>query len=445
MSAFIHNYSGAAAMSELDLFTVPLTNAQIDQATYAYYQPLAPLANADTIEFIVPGTGSDYIDLSRTVLEITGKLTKVNGAFYAVADIMNFPVNNFLHSLFKQCDVSLNDHQISKGSQTYPYKAYLEKLLNFSTNTKTSSLSTALWYDDTPGEFEGTVAAAGNVNANEGGKVRGEFTSNSKQLEMLDKLHIDIFNTGKYLLNNVTLRIKLTRSPNTFYLMKTAAAIEGVFTITKAALKIRKVKLTPSVQLAHSSVLTNMKTAKYPIANSEIKTFCITTGANSANIDNIFLGNLPTRVIIGLVDAKAMSGDFTLNPFNFQHFNLNFMALYIDGVMIPSRPYQPDFANNQYLQCYQDFLEGCNKWGNDKSNGINRSAYGKGNTLFILDLTPDLSAASGHFNLLKQGSMRLELRFNVALAQNVNVIIYGESENLIQIDSNRAISLDYNV
>src|SRR3981189_575 len=135
MNSLINIESAEGAMSELDLFSVPVTNTMIENGIYVYYQPLAPVDNADVIEFVIPAT-DDYIDLSRTFLELEGKMTLMDGTALTADTGAIFPVNNFLHSLFKQVDVTLNDFQVVKGSQTYPYKAYIEKLLNFDNSFK---------------------------------------------------------------------------------------------------------------------------------------------------------------------------------------------------------------------------------------------------------------------------------------------------------------------
>ena len=58
-------------------------------------------------------------------------------------------MNLFLHSLFSQVDISLNEQLISASTNTYPYRAMIEALLNYGEEAKTSKLSTAMFYKDT--------------------------------------------------------------------------------------------------------------------------------------------------------------------------------------------------------------------------------------------------------------------------------------------------------
>jgi len=66
--------------------------------------------------------------------------------------------------------------------------------------------------------------------------------------------------------------------------------------------------------------------------------------AASPRCEKLFSGQLPTRLMIGLVTNQAFNGHAESNPFNFQHFNLNEIALYLDGQQQHAiRPIQLDY------------------------------------------------------------------------------------------------------
>ena len=66
--------------SELDLFTIPMTQTAIENNTYVEV-PSAPL------EFFIAGNGEDYIDLNNTLLYLRIKITRTDGG--AIADGAN--------------------------------------------------------------------------------------------------------------------------------------------------------------------------------------------------------------------------------------------------------------------------------------------------------------------------------------------------------------------
>merc|ERR1712237_105307 len=121
----------------------------------------------------------------------------------------------------------------------------------------------------------------------------------------------------------------------------------------------------------------NKTSAKYPIRRVETKVFSIPKGNLSANQENLFLGQLPKRVVIGLVENTAFSGDSSKNPFNFEHFSTDFLALYLDGNQIPSKPLQPDFDNNLYTRSYVSLFTGTGLMSQDQGNHISWEDYGQ--------------------------------------------------------------------
>ena len=64
-------------------------------------------------------------------------------------------------------------------------------------------------------------------------------------------------------------------------------------------------------------------------------------------------------------------------------------------------------------------------------------------TQFAFDLTADLGAASGHWELVKHGSICLQIHFSQALMATINAVIYGEFNNLLQIHRSKNVIFDY--
>jgi hypothetical protein len=77
-----------------------------------------------------------------------------------------------------------------------------------------------------------------------------------------------------------------------------------------------------------------------------------------------------------------------------------------------------------------------------EGNTISREEYAKANTLFGFGLTADMSEV-GTFQLIKQGNLRMEIHFIEVLAGTINVVLYAEFDNVIEIGRNRQILFDY--
>ena len=436
--AFVHEQSCECLKSELDLFSVPPTQTSVENGNWIEHHPLTTVGDDSPIEFEINGNGEDYMDLANTMLYVRAKIVRMDGTNIA-DDTPVGPVNLFLHSLFSQVDISLNGTQVTTSTNTYPYRAMIETLLSYGNDTKKSQLTSALFYPDQLDRMDVVDFAAAARNS--GLHRRSRFTHTSRAVDMMGRIHADMFFQDRYLLNEVHVKIKLVRSRNSFCLM-TADAFK--VKIEAAVMFVRKVKLSPSVFLAHAKALENA-TAIYPLRRVVCKTVTVPNGFRDVSHEKLFSGQLPTRLVIGLVGNEGFNGAFNRNPFNFQHFNLMEISVYSDGQQqYGIKPLTTDFINGLYVRAYNTLFSGTGKVCKDEGNGLNRTAFSKGYPLYAFDLTPDLGE-DDHFNLTKQGSVRLVLKFREALTENVTVIAYAEFQNVVEIDRDRNVIYDFAV
>ena len=135
----------------------------------------------------------------------------------------------------------------------------IETLLSYGGDTKKSQLTSELFYEDQPGRVDSVDF--GDAACNNGLYTRSRFTRSNRSVDMIGRIHANIFFLSRYLLNKVNVKIKLLRSRNMFCLIGTN---EFRVKIESAIMFVRKVNLAPSVFLAHAKALEN-STAKYPI------------------------------------------------------------------------------------------------------------------------------------------------------------------------------------
>ncbi|XP_072021177.1 uncharacterized protein F54H12.2-like [Amphiura filiformis] len=265
---------------------------------------------------------------------------------------------------------------------------------------------------------------ATNNTANLGLKKRATFTATSKVSDMSGPLHADICFQSKYLLSGLDLKIKLHRAKDSFCLMSDELAADFKVKIVGASLLMRKVTLSPPIILAHAKAL-EKGTAKYPVKRVLVKSFTVPQGDLSITKEGLFTGQLPTRLVVGLVDNRAFNGTYNLNPYNFQHFDLNKFGVYINGQQVPLlalRPFTPKFSaegGQQFVLNYQTLFSGLNRQYKDFGGCVNREEYPNGYSIICLYLTSDYSGG-GHFQLRKNGNLRMELGFGAPLPSTVN-------------------------
>ena len=61
------------------------------------------------------------------------------------------------------------------------------------------------------------------------------------------------------------------------------------------------------------------------------------------HMDALFTGQIPTKVIIGLLTNEAFDGVWQKNPFNFTHMDLHSVSRDVDGRPLLAQPWQPYF------------------------------------------------------------------------------------------------------
>ena len=183
-------------------------------------------------------------------------------------------------------------------------------------------------------------------------------------------------------------------------------------------------------------------TAKYPVKRVVTKIFSVPQGVMNFVKDNLYLTQKPQRLVLGFISSKAFNGDYAKDPFEFQHFFINSLALFSDGQQIPNKPLKPDFSNNTYARSYMTLFTGLGSGWKDAGLDITYSEYAKGYTLFCFDLTPSLLDGNV-IEPIRTGSLRLEVGFAKPLQEPIHAIVYGELDGMIEIDRARQVITDF--
>ena len=247
----IHPLSCECVKSELDLFGVPLTQTSVEEGRWVEYGPITAVKDSDdTIEFKIAETDSEYIDLKNSFIRVKAKIVDADGEILGVtADVA--PVNFWLHALFSQIDMTLKDTLVTTSNNTYPYKAYIETLLSFGTESKQSQLTASMWYKDT-NNFSLDQHNEGYVKRKELDRYDGKTAPGPAP-------------GPRYILNHTPIKLHLTRSKDKFAIVSPTDNTVFRVKLDSVKMMIRKVQVNSIIQAAHAKAL-EMGTAKYPIA-----------------------------------------------------------------------------------------------------------------------------------------------------------------------------------
>ena len=273
------------------------------------------------------------------MLHVQVKVTRANGDDLNLADPMG-PVNNWLHSLFSQVDVYLNGTLVTHSS--------------YGTDAKVTQLTRQLLHKDTASNMD-AVEIVDGAAANAVFVARRANIVRSRVVDMMGRLHVDMFLQDKFLINGVDVKIRLVRGKAVFALMAGGPNPDYRIAIVNAALFAKKATLNPTVQMAHIKALEE-STVKYPMRSVDCKVYSIPAGAWSHTHENLFLGNQPKRLVLCCIDNDAYNGAYDKNLFHAKNNAISFYAVYVDGRQIPSKPFQPNFKDDLFVRSYMSLF-----------------------------------------------------------------------------------------
>jgi ribonucleoside-diphosphate reductase beta chain len=415
----------------LAVFDKPSINSGVMSYEWGHYRPTSQITDTGVVEFNIPGTANSYIDLQCSRLQVKGKIVKEGGGDLTGDDKVGL-VNIPLHSLWRQVDISLQQNVISATVGTnYSYKAYLDTILSSSEDTLTYQTTSQLFYKDQAGFMDDTTQTF-----NSGLLERASFTSNSKVIQLEGGIFLDLAQQSRFIPNGVEISLRLWPNKAPFTLMSDNSDEKYEFKVTGAVFKVCHVNVSPAILVGHAAALKNSP-MYFPFNQSDIKCFAVAKGLYEFSADNIFQGNVPSSICVGVVSSKAFIGSYNKNPFNFEHFDCNQIALYVDGHSVPSLPLAPDYKNNAYADAYLSVFGYMNE---DSSTAISYREYKDGYCLYKFRIAEPVR--DSYMPIPKRAHTRLYMKFSEALPESVTVIVYASFPRVMKIDESRNVTFE---
>lgn len=445
--ALIDANSCECVKSELDLFSVPPTQTSIEESHYEKFYPVTSLSAHGPIEFQLTSSDQDYLDLQNSFLYLKFRILSDNNQIIEppVDNVTPpsdksfvLPINYFFATQFKSVEVLLSSTPVSSIDTMYAYRAYIETLLSYG-NTQNEQLKCGLFAKDTTEIDIHNKSIADNQCANPGARYRFNETRYSKDVEMWGKIHSEIFCQNKLLINRTDLRVKFHRQNPEFCLMAFIQNARYMVSIDEAILYILHKKISDSVREAHELALVKSP-AKYPVRKVEMKFFTRGQGRSDLSEPNLVNGELPRRVVIGIVSSQSFNGSLHHNPLNFKHYNASSIQLRKNGTPLPFEEINVDFNNNLTSRGYLSLFHGTGRLYKDIKMDITPSEYRNGYTLFVFDISQD--GCENNASLIKEGNLSLDIKLREALPETAVVIVYLEKEGIIEIDADRNVTYE---
>ena len=441
-SHLLDEHSQLSSKSEVQLFDVPPTQVAVQNGYWAEVYPTTTLTTTGPWSFhITPDPF--WLDLNRNYLHAVLKITKADGGDVGAAVAVGAaaalpkvaPINLISKCFFRQCKIWLNNKLVSDSDDVYSYRCYLESMLNFGMESKTTHMQAGMYYPDEAGSF--------NTKENQGFKERGGWCARSREFEVMGCIHSDITNQDRLMVSHMDVKVQLFRNTDDFCLMSCDNTDMGYkIEVKRLTWFVRKVDLLPSLSVGLEAQLSKTP-AKYPIRRIVVKTLNMAAGARDMPETLVFSGQVPRRILVALVGERNFIGQQDINPFDFQNFDIRRIQVTAAGQNYPRNSFEMDFTNKRYVRAYTELFETLGTVRQDISNGISYSDFANGFCVLGVDLSPDGSDAT-HWQLIRSWSTFLKLVFDTAIPQHgIKVIVVGEFDNCLIIDGARNCFADY--
>jgi len=416
--------------SNLDIFSVPVTENVLRSGFTVELNPINALADSGPFEFQLARDPDHYTYLPLTRLQGTVRIVKAaDSSDLTDADTVSI-CNLFPHSLFKQIEIEVEGKQVNDiSTSTYPIKAFIETVLTYGQDAKKTHLTLDGWEAD-------EVGSENKYTENDGWvKRKKRIIGKNYHFSMI--LHADFIQMERFLIPNTNINIKLIRNSDDYSMMSATSIAKVEFKSLR--LSVHKIRIADEFNQAILANL-NKEVAIYPITQSKIKTFLVQKGTKTTTIQNILNGPLPQSIILGFLNAKSFNGDVTVNPFYFNNFGLNLLNLKINGKPFHPRPLQPNYADEDYKREFRLLYDNTGIHHGNLTIDITEEEFVNNQCFYVFDFTPDL-CNSFHLHLMGNGHIDVELGFKSELENNLYMIMYSAHHQTATIDNYRSTQI----
>jgi len=416
----------------VDFFQIPPTNVSVSSAKVFEILTSNPLTD-QPYHFKIHSS-NNFIDLSKCYLFSEFRIRKEDAA----GRLINLDPNEQVAAIqligqtfINNMKININGREIFNSNSLYAYKTYFSHELSYPITAKHSHLNASGYYPNIQSTLEGGDAF----------KESKSLFAGSKTAQFMAKIDADLFNQPLYLINHCELDIEILPNENNFVLLSPNADTKYHFECTALKMYVKKVDLMDGLALDIARKL-DAKPARYAVRKTMMKSLFISQGRYEFNA-NLFMDQIPRRIILGLVANIDYVGHKFRSPFNFQHFNVREINIVANGRTFPQAAYDLDYPNGKYVRPFNDMNEAVGFVNTVESNGISYEQFSKTHCIYVFNMTNSGEDQGGLFDLIRNGTTAVNIKFSAAVPDGgIMLIVMGEADSLIMLDKNRTISSD---
>jgi hypothetical protein len=478
--------------SDLEFSKSAPTDMTIQEMEELPYLPISQYREeGGDLQFNIPAHAEDYTKTDLTAFTCGIKVEHEDGTNLDADEqvgLENLPGS----TIFRGMTVTVGN-QVVVNDMHYGPNVHMTVISSYNKEAKESHLTSGLYFKDTAGRMNAhyapptveaaAVAAAAEVwlaanpvpqNAtpaqtaihharaleegmqsakdaqNQGLQKRARYTRRNRIIRVRANPFTGVFNLDKYLPNGVELKVTFIRAKPEVCLhayQAPAAAQRYRVRIIDPKLWITRAKIFPPVFVAHQSSI-EKKRIPYNLTRRVTRPLTIPQGTTSYTLDNVTTGQIPKRIIYGFISNAAYDGNYTQNPFNYEHLNLIRTSLYVNGKSYPLTAFTPVYTgdNPEYMREYNSVFSAIGIHHGNNGVDISRDDYPNGYCLYAFDLTPNKTAATtAPVTLKRTGNTRIEFQLSEATAVPYVCMVFAEYDNIMKIDAARNVYVDYSL
>ena len=334
----------------LDLYQPIMRENSLVDGQLISIHPISMTSSDGPFEFTMPEISGSYIHMPSLRMFIEGSVVKDDGTKLTADDKVSI-VDNFATSLFESMHVDFNGVKVNAlSTENFHYKNYIELALSYSRYASLTNLKTGLKIHDKPGKYEDFTA--GNPV-----EERSKWISLSKTFQAYTFVAADFMSMDRLIPSTHKLSLKFFRSKDSFSLIQPTAD-NNTYKIKINKFKLYARYLQVNEQIVHKHLKLHENTSqRFPLVKSELKAFQVAQGASVQNLHNIYTGSLPKTVLMLMVKTSNYTGNAKASSFKFEHFDLNYASLSINGRKVPNDAYTPDMTNDLFQREYRSLFD----------------------------------------------------------------------------------------
>lgn len=417
----------------LNLFAPPTYQNELFGSEYITIRPDATIGDSGPIDFIIKGN-KEYLDLRETTLNLEVKVVNADGTniLPAVDKDDVAIINNAMHSMFSDVSLYLNDKLVDGGDDLYHLKAYMSTVFKYSEKAQKNQLFSIGFIKDDPYSMDSVKASAF--------LKRKVWTQNGTIKQFYGKLQGSIFEQERAIPPGVDVRIKFERAKDSLALLSTIPSGKPRIEIVKATLNVLQVKVHPSILQEQMTRLAHNTPMIYPVNRVEMHIESLKEKTIGDVKDNLFHGKVPKYIVMAMTSTAAFYGDYTKNPFNFKHYNMESLHLTRDGENIMFEKMEFSFKNEKVLKEYMSLYQSNNMLGKNASLPITFEEFQHGYTHFQWNLSDDRQGKNA--SPAQTANLCLTFKFEQPTPEPITMIFYGIVDGSVLIYGDQSVVVD---